>query len=191
MTKQFHIIIKITAANIFNSFFSIQLVLRDKNKKDIVNLHVILRRTKNFVFHVSHHSSTINHIDSLSFYLISQDQTDTLLLDCIEVVDLITKQLTYFPCGQWISDTYSENVASPFMLAQKVTNKRNCFEIIRGKNRQFYFRLRAGNCEIIAQSEGYKSKASAVKGIRAMKTLIPSAVVYDLTAPKPKNKTIQ
>lgn len=36
------------------------------------------------------------------------------------------------------------------------------------KNRQWYFRLVAGNGKTVAQSEGYKRKANAVKGIYAV-----------------------
>jgi uncharacterized protein YegP (UPF0339 family) len=35
------------------------------------------------------------------------------------------------------------------------------FEIFKGKNGNFYFRLKSGSNEIIAQSEGYVSKQGA------------------------------
>ena len=56
------------------------------------------------------------------------------------------------------------------------------FEIYQGKNQQFYFRLKAGNGETIAVSEGYKSKASAKAGIESVKKNAPAAEVADLTA---------
>lgn len=37
---------------------------------------------------------------------------------------------------------------------------------------QFYFRIRARNGKIVAQSEGYKTKASARKGIEALKKAV-------------------
>ena len=39
------------------------------------------------------------------------------------------------------------------------------FEIYQSSNGEYRFRLKAGNGEIIAVSEGYKSKASAKNGI--------------------------
>lgn len=37
---------------------------------------------------------------------------------------------------------------------------------------QFYFHIRAKNRRIVAQSEGYKTRASAVKGIAALKKAV-------------------
>jgi uncharacterized protein YegP (UPF0339 family) len=43
------------------------------------------------------------------------------------------------------------------------------FEIFKSdKNGEFYFRLKAGNGEIILSSEGYKSKASCKSGIESV-----------------------
>lgn len=42
------------------------------------------------------------------------------------------------------------------------------FEIFKGKNGEFYFRLKAGNGEPILSSEGYKTKASAKNGISSV-----------------------
>ena len=41
------------------------------------------------------------------------------------------------------------------------------------------FHLKAPNGEIIAASQGYQSKASAEKGIEAIKTHAPSAKIED------------
>lgn len=43
------------------------------------------------------------------------------------------------------------------------------FQIFKGKDEQFYFRLQAGNGEIILQSEAYTAKASAQNGIESVK----------------------
>lgn len=37
------------------------------------------------------------------------------------------------------------------------------FQVGRGKNRQFYWRIRASNGEIIAQGEGYKQRRAALR----------------------------
>lgn len=55
------------------------------------------------------------------------------------------------------------------------------FEIYQSSNGEYRFRLKAGNGEIIAVSEGYKSKASAMNGIESVQTNAPSAAVVDLT----------
>jgi uncharacterized protein len=45
--------------------------------------------------------------------------------------------------------------------------------------------LKAPNGEIIAASQSYETKASAEKGIEAIKTHAPSAAVEDLSDSKP------
>jgi uncharacterized protein len=55
------------------------------------------------------------------------------------------------------------------------------FEISKDKSGKFRFHLKAPNGEIIAASQGYGSKASAEKGIEAIKTHAPGAKVEDHT----------
>lgn len=55
------------------------------------------------------------------------------------------------------------------------------FEIIKGKDGQYYFHLKAGNGQIILQSEGYTNKQGAVNGINSIKSSINNASAYDLT----------
>jgi len=55
------------------------------------------------------------------------------------------------------------------------------FEIFKGNNGWFYFRLKAPNGEIICASEGYSSKQGAQNGVAAVKQYAPTAPVYDLT----------
>lgn len=55
------------------------------------------------------------------------------------------------------------------------------FEIFKGIDGNFYFRLKAENGEKIAHSEGYTSKQGALNGIAAVKRCAPLAPVYDLT----------
>lgn len=43
------------------------------------------------------------------------------------------------------------------------------FELYKDKAGEFRFRLKAGNGEIILASEGYKQKASAMKGIQSVR----------------------
>ena len=49
------------------------------------------------------------------------------------------------------------------------------FEIFKGTNGNYYFRLKASNGEIIAQSEGYSSKQGAQDGIASVKKNAPIA----------------
>jgi hypothetical protein len=42
------------------------------------------------------------------------------------------------------------------------------FEIFRDKRGQYRFRFRAANSRIVCQSEGYKQKASAINGYKAI-----------------------
>jgi uncharacterized protein YegP (UPF0339 family) len=53
------------------------------------------------------------------------------------------------------------------------------FEISKDHAGKFGFHLKAPNGEIIAASQGYETKASAEKGIEAVKTHAPGAAVED------------
>jgi uncharacterized protein YegP (UPF0339 family) len=55
------------------------------------------------------------------------------------------------------------------------------FELYKDKAGEFRFRLKAGNGETIAVSEGYKSKSSALHGIESVKSNAPNAPVDDKT----------
>ena len=54
------------------------------------------------------------------------------------------------------------------------------FELWADKGGQYRFNLKASNDEVIATSEGYSSKASAMAGIESVKTNAPGAVVVEL-----------
>ncbi len=43
------------------------------------------------------------------------------------------------------------------------------FTIFKGRDGQFYFNLKAGNGEIILQSQGYTTKSSCIRGIQSVK----------------------
>lgn len=53
------------------------------------------------------------------------------------------------------------------------------FTIFEAKNGEYYFNLKAGNGEIILQSEGYKTKAGAENGVEAVKTYGVDMNFYD------------
>jgi len=55
------------------------------------------------------------------------------------------------------------------------------FEIIKDKSGEFRFHLKAANGEIIAASQGYKTKASALNGVESVKNNAPDAKVEDLS----------
>ncbi len=44
------------------------------------------------------------------------------------------------------------------------------FEVYEGNGGKYYFRLKAGNGQVILASQGYKTKASAKAGIASVKT---------------------
>ncbi|MEV6661564.1 YegP family protein [Nocardia fluminea] len=56
------------------------------------------------------------------------------------------------------------------------------FELFDDAAGKFRWRLKAGNGEIIAQSQAYESKDSARKGIASVQTNAADATVVDLTA---------
>jgi uncharacterized protein len=55
------------------------------------------------------------------------------------------------------------------------------FVLKKGITGKFHFNLVAGNGQVIATSEGYDSRESAVKGIDSVKANAPGAEVDDQT----------
>ncbi len=55
------------------------------------------------------------------------------------------------------------------------------FEVYEDKKGEFRFRLKAANGEIIAASEGYKTKESCMNGIESVKKNAPEAKVEEIT----------
>jgi uncharacterized protein YegP (UPF0339 family) len=55
------------------------------------------------------------------------------------------------------------------------------FELYEDKSGGFRFRLKAGNGEVIAVSESYATKASALNGIASVQKNAPTATVDDQT----------
>jgi uncharacterized protein len=53
------------------------------------------------------------------------------------------------------------------------------FELYKDARGEYRFYLKAPNGEIIASSEGYKSKAAAQQGINAVRTVARGATVVD------------
>jgi uncharacterized protein YegP (UPF0339 family) len=53
------------------------------------------------------------------------------------------------------------------------------FVITKDKKGEFRFSLKAGNGEVIAISEGYAAKASALNGIESVRKNAADAVVVD------------
>jgi uncharacterized protein len=51
----------------------------------------------------------------------------------------------------------------------------------KDKRGEYRFHLKAANGEVIATSEGYKTKASAENGIKSVQTDAPGATVVDKT----------
>lgn len=70
--------------------------------------------------------------------------------------------------------TFSDKKVSLLMAAK--------FELYVDKGGEYRFNLKAANGEVIASSEGYKSKASAKNGIESVKKNAATAEISDLTA---------
>jgi len=58
------------------------------------------------------------------------------------------------------------------------------FEVFKDKSDEFRFRLVATNGEIIAASQGYKSKEGAMDGIKSVVANAEDATTEDLTVAK-------
>jgi uncharacterized protein len=55
------------------------------------------------------------------------------------------------------------------------------FVLKRGTTGGFHFNLLAGNGQVIATSQHYESKASALNGIKSVQTNAPDAAIEDET----------
>jgi uncharacterized protein len=65
--------------------------------------------------------------------------------------------------------------------AEEVRVMAGKFVLTKGKSGQYHFNLKAGNGEIIATSESYKSKAAALNGIESVRKNAAGAKVDDQT----------
>lgn len=86
-------------------------------------------------------------------------------VSCLKGVDSVKAN-----CVGEIEDQTVENVEA---------KKHPKFEMYTDKAGEFRFRLKAKNGEVIATSEGYKSKASCENGIASVKKNAPDAEVVD------------
>ena len=73
-------------------------------------------------------------------------------------------------CVGEVEDQTVENV---------VTVKHPKFELYTDKAGEYRFRLKARNGEVIATSEGYKAKDSALNGIESVKKNAPEAEIVE------------
>ncbi|WP_323031722.1 YegP family protein [Brachymonas denitrificans] len=56
------------------------------------------------------------------------------------------------------------------------------FDLKKSSNGKFFFSLKAGNGQVIGQSQMYSSEATRDAGIESVKTNAPGAAVNDLTS---------
>ena len=56
------------------------------------------------------------------------------------------------------------------------------FEVYQDSRGDYRFRLKAGNGQVIAIGEGYKSKKSCMNGIESIRKNAPDATLHDQTA---------
>ena len=54
------------------------------------------------------------------------------------------------------------------------------FQVFKGQDEQFYFRLKAANGEIICASQGYTTKQSCINGIEAIKSVATQSPIEEL-----------
>jgi len=73
------------------------------------------------------------------------------------------------------------NKSSAVDYQRRLIGMAGKFEISKDKSGEFRFHLNAPNGEIIASSQGYKSKDSAENGIKSVQTHAPGATVVDQT----------
>jgi hypothetical protein len=54
------------------------------------------------------------------------------------------------------------------------------FQVFKGKDDHFYFRLRAANGEVICSSQGYTTKQSCWNGIEAVRLVAANCRIEEL-----------
>ncbi len=63
----------------------------------------------------------------------------------------------------------------------KGTNmKKGKVEIFKDRKNEYRFRFTASNGKVVCQSEGYKKKSGAVKGIEAIQTILTYKNIIEL-----------
>lgn len=62
---------------------------------------------------------------------------------------------------------------------KKMSERKGKFELFEGTDGQWYFNLLAGNGEVIATSEGYRSKQMAERGIMSVRRNAPGALIEE------------
>jgi uncharacterized protein YegP (UPF0339 family) len=72
-------------------------------------------------------------------------------------------------------------------ISVRVNPKKECavvgkFEVYKDRTDKFRFRLKAGNGEVIAVSEAYNSKSSALGGVESVRKNAPDAKLDDQTS---------
>ncbi len=82
-------------------------------------------------------------------------------------------------CGVITDSPVRLRLKPPQLRRSKEIEMAGKFEIFKDKSGEYRFHLKAPNGEIIASSQGYKSKDSAEKGIHAVQTHAPGASVLD------------
>lgn len=113
---------------------------------------------------LSFENESVGRLSALSITYKGLHLQDSFYLDAIQVASRTLNIHSYF--------SFDKTIHSGEQLATVLGSAANYgkFEIFKGKNKQFYFRLKAANGEIVAASEGYKSLQSAKKGIESIKS---------------------
>jgi len=83
-----------------------------------------------------------------------------------------------FPFGQVLPFLFFDQVKKSIIMKSR-------FIIKKRKDGEFMFNLVAKNGEIIATSEGYKSKQGCLKGIESVRVNAAGAVIEDQTKQAP------
>lgn len=90
--------------------------------------------------------------------------------------------------GYYMKTSGSNSTVMPLVTNAGVKAKFNIkeakpmkakFELFRGADEQWYFNLKANNGKVICQSEGYRRRASALKGIAAIKKVAVKAKIVE------------
>jgi len=123
------------------------------------------------LFEVEH--TSLGELQTIELQFLGFTKSETWWLESIEILALNNRQHSYFHFGQLVKS--GESIFS----GNKDRKRRGKFEVFKGKDKQYYFHLKAANGEIIAASEGYPSLSNARKGIASIKYNAESSPVIE------------
>ncbi len=119
-------------------------------------------------------SDSIGFLTQVEVNYLGLQQEQRWYLNSLEVSFNHGRNYLFFDYRQWLVSEQANEIP-PIAI-----KSRGKFEVFQGKDKQFYFHLKAANGEIIAASEGYTTRQSALHGIQSIRENAETAQIIEL-----------